>query len=43
VQGMDGYIPWCVRDGSQYFGLDSLCNGNVGFAGAAPELYALGP
>jgi hypothetical protein len=34
---------WCIRDGSEYFGLGSLYNGNVGFAGAAPEFYAVCP
>jgi hypothetical protein len=40
---MVGYIPWCVRDGSGYFGLGSPYNAYVGFAGADPELYAVGP
>ena len=37
------YVPWCVKHHSQYFALDSLYDFCVGWFGAAPELYTIGP
>jgi hypothetical protein len=43
MEGAVGHIPRCVCYGSKNFLLGSLYKGYIRFAGAAPELDAVGP
>ena len=37
------YIPGCICNGSENFGLESLHDDYVGLAGATPQFYSVAP